>query len=257
MIMGRRQACCLPALALLVPVLLSLACGKTGATDDPGSSGATRGTAPTETVSRGKEGTPESPARDRADTLVVRSFPPGHEVYVVPEREAETMLGEPSPQYLVGETPVEVVLDPGTYHVYVKHERARFMDDGMDNQVFTMIEGDESGWVPTARIYYITKESGHQAIVTALLWPEGQSADEFIASLPEEELFEFSLDDVAALVERHHVPEDDWGPLLSMLCKTGKGLWYGDDPSVDYLFIYTVEPGRMETQWGGTAEPGS
>jgi hypothetical protein len=233
--MNERRSHGASLLALVVLVVASLACLKTEPTDEPGASEATTGTAPTETVSREKESTPESPTSDHSDVLVVRSFPPGHQAYVVPERQAETMPGDPYPEYLVGETPVEVVLEPGTYHVYVKHERARFMDDGMDNQVFAMIEGDGSGWVPTAKIYHVTKESGHQAIVTALLWPQGQSVEEFIASLPEE----------------------DWNPLLSMLCRTGKALWYGEDPLADYLFIYVVEPGRIETQWGGTAEPGS
>jgi hypothetical protein len=255
--MNERRSHGASLLALVVLVVASLACLKTEPTDEPGASEATTGTAPTETVSREKESTPESPTSDHSDVLVVRSFPSGHQAYVVPERQAETMPGDPYPEYLVGETPVEVVLEPGTYHVYVKHERARFMDDGMDNQVFAMIEGDGSGWVPTAKIYHVTKESGHQAIVTALLWPQGQSVEEFIASLPEEELFEFSLEDIATFVEMHHIPEEDWNPLLSMLCRTGKALWYGEDPLADYLFIYVVEPGRIETQWGGTAEPGS
>ena len=62
-------------------------------------------------------------------TLVVRSFPPGAETYVVPKKVAEGMLGTvalASDEYFVGYTPVETELDPGEHHVTIKHEPAHF-----------------------------------------------------------------------------------------------------------------------------------
>jgi len=191
------------------------------------------------------------------DTLIVRSFPPGQEVYVVPEKAAQGILGTTNltaEEYFMGHTPLEISIEPGTYCVTIKHEPARLLDDGTDNILFQMKEGDENGWLQMAKIYDITKDPDHQAIVTALIWPEDQSPEEFIATLPEEELFEVTLESFEPVLQRHHIPTEDWDSMLTMLRRTGKAVWQGEDPS-DYLIIYFVEPDRMEAKWGGIATP--
>jgi hypothetical protein len=218
---------------------------------------AEKATTPSSSSGDKEETIPIEKATPTPDTLVVRSFPPGQEVYVVPEKVAQGTLGTASltaEKYFVGHTPLEIALEAGTYHVSVKHEPARFLDDGVDDTVFLLIEGDENKWMPTARIYYVTKSPDHQAMVTALLWPEGQSSEEFVATLPKDELFDISKESFEQVLQRHHIPEEDWDLLLTMLRRTGKAVWYGKDPS-DYLFIYLVEPDRMEAKWGGIATP--
>ncbi|MFL7791850.1 MAG: hypothetical protein AB8I69_06900 [Anaerolineae bacterium] len=192
-----------------------------------------------------------------ADTLIVRSFPSGREVYVVPEEAAQRAgpVDLTAEDYFVGRTPIEVSVEPGTYYVIVEHEPAtHLIDDGIDDTIFTMHEGEEGNWLLTGKIYEITKRTGYQAIVTALIWPERQSTEEFIATLPDEELFEVTLESLEPVLRKHHIPTRDWDLVLSMLRKTGKAIWQGENPA-DYLIIYFVEPDRMEARWGGTATP--
>jgi hypothetical protein len=251
---GRSVRYLAPLLALALLAVLSPACGQANPTEGPGLSLPTSEVAPTETTPAQKR-TPDQPKESGEDTLVVRSFPPGHGVYAVPEGVADTLLGAPPLDYLVGATPLEIALDPGAYCVYVEHAPTRYRNDGIHEIALTLVELSESGLKPTAKVYHVTKEAGHQAIVTALLWPEGQSAEDFVASLPDEDLFHFSLDDVAAFLELHHIPREDWDLLLSMLNKTGKAAWYGNDPLDDYLVIYVPEPGRIYRVCGGSATP--
>jgi hypothetical protein len=192
------------------------------------------------------------------DTLIVRSFPPGKKVYVVPEKATQGILGSANltaEEYFVGHTPLEVSIESGTYRVTIEHEpAANLLDDGTDNILFQMTEGDENGWLQMAKVYDVTKAPDHQAIVTALIWPKEQSAEEFIATLPEQELFEVSMESFEPVLQRHHIPREDWDTLLTMICRTGKAVWYGKDHS-DHLFIYFVAPDKIETRWGGIATP--
>lgn len=193
-------------------------------------------------------------------TLVVRSFPPGAETYVVPKKAAEGMMGTAmltSDEHFVGYTPVETELGPGEYCVTVKHEPARFRPDGEDDIIFqlTNVEDQENlGVIPIAKVYTITKSADHQAIVTALLWPEEQSLAEFVETLPDDELFTISEEDFEAMLQTHKVPKEDWEHLLTMLRRTGKAAWHGEDLS-DYLFIYFGEPRQLSVKWGGAAQP--
>jgi hypothetical protein len=193
------------------------------------------------------------------DTLIVRSFPPGKKVYVVPEEATQGTLGFANlnaKEYFVGHTPLEVSIEPGPYCVTIEHEpAAHLIDDGIDNTILTMEESDEGNkWFLTGKVYDINKTPNHQAIVTALIWPKEQSAEEFIATLPEEELFEVTLESFEPVLQRHHIPTEDWDLVLTMLRRTGKAVWQGKDSS-DYFVIYFVEPNRIEAKWGGTATP--
>ncbi len=194
------------------------------------------------------------------DTLVVRSFPPGAETYVVPKKVAEGMLSTvalTSDEYFVGYTPVETELEPGEYRVTIKHEPAHFRRDGEDDIIFQLVNVEDQenlGVTPIAKVYAITKSADHQAIVTALLWPEGQSLAEFVETLPDDELFTISEEDFEAMLQTHKVPKEDWEHLLTMLRRTGKAAWHGEDPS-DYLFIYFGEPRQLSVKWGGAAQP--
>jgi len=193
-----------------------------------------------------------------ADTLIVRSFPPDQKVYVVPEKAAQGMVGSANltaEEYFVGHTPLEVSIEPGTYRVTIEHEPAHLLNDGESEIIFLFTEeSDEGRFTPKAKIYDITKTSDNQAIVTALIWPEEQSAEEFVATLPEEELFEVSRESFEPVLHRHHIPREDWDLLLTMLRRTGKAVWYGKDRS-DHLFIYFVATDRMDARWGGVATP--
>lgn len=192
------------------------------------------------------------------DTLIVRSFPPDQKVYVVPEKAAQGMVGSANltaEEYFVGHTPLEVSIEPGTYRVTIDHEPAHLLNDRESEIIFLFTEeSDENRFTPKAKIYDITKLPDHQAIVTALIWPEEQSAEEFVATLPEEELFEVSMESFEPVLQRHHIPREDWDLLLTMLRRTGKAVWYGQDRS-DHLFIYFVAPDRMDARWGGSATP--
>jgi hypothetical protein len=201
---------------------------------------------------------PPTPTPPAPGTLIVRSFPSDQKVYVVPEKAAQGVVGSANltaEEYFAGHTPLEVSIEPGTYRVTIEHEPARLLNDGESETIFLFTEeSDEDRFTPMAKIYDITKAPDRQAIVTALIWPEEQSPEEFVATLPEEELFEVSRESFEPVLQRHHIPREDWGLLLTMLRKTGKAVWYGQDRS-DHLFIYFVAPDRMDARWGGAATP--
>jgi len=202
---------------------------------------------PTEETAVTEQATPDP------GTLVVRSFPPGAEAYVVPKKVAEGMLGGSviltSDEYFVGYTPAETELEPGVYYVTVEHEPAHFRDDGEDEVIFQIIDKEDQERTITqiAKVYIITKSDDHQTIVTALLWPEDQSLAEFVETLPDDELFTISNitdEDFEVMLQTHKVPEEDWENLLTMFRRTGKAAWHGED-LLDYFFIYCEEPHRL------------
>jgi hypothetical protein len=181
------------------------------------------------------------------DTVIVRTFPSGLKTYVVPEKYKEGPFGISnleSEDYFVGHTPLEVELEPGEYWVNIVYKRMDFREDGEDEKTFSMTN-DDKNWLPRAKAYKISKRTGHQPIVTALFWHKKQSLKEFVKTLPDKELFK--LVDVKFFQDtfkEHRIPSKDWKYLLLMLRRTGKAVWYGDDPT-DYVFVYYTEQDRL------------
>jgi WD40 repeat protein/uncharacterized protein YraI len=197
-----------------------------------------------------------SPGGD--DTLLVRSFPPGLEVYVVPADKAVGSFGESyttHPDYLAGNTPLEIALDPGDYWVTVSKmdDPIDFRADGEDNTVFAIdldAQGQVTGTETVGKSYLITKKVGHQAIVTALFWPKDQALVDFVASLPEENVLSFTDEGgiwenfLTEIFQTHNIPPDDQPYLVQMLSKTGKAVWYSPDSS-QHLYVYFNEPTQV------------
>src|SRR5690606_36078015 len=124
-----------------------------------------------------------------------------------------------------------------------------FWEDGETNIMFVLgLDEDDqtvSTLTPAGKSYTVTKDAGLQTIVTALFWPKDQSLEDFVATLPDEHLFE--IGDEAfyqGKFQDHQIPPEDWPALLLMLRRTGKLIWYSPDAS-EHLFIYFVGPGRV------------
>jgi WD40 repeat protein len=199
-----------------------------------------------------------TPSPSGGDTLLVRSSPPGLKVYVVPSDKAVGSFGESyttHPDYLVGNTPLEIALDPGEYWVTVSKmdDPIDFRADGEDNTIF-IVDLDEQGQVTgtetAGKSYLITKKAGHQALVTALFWPKNQALADFVASLPEENVLGFTdeggvwEDFLTKIFQSHNIPPEDQPYLVQMLSKTGKAVWYSPDSS-QHLYVYFNEPGQV------------
>lgn len=193
------------------------------------------------------------PALD-GDTLLVRSFPAGLPVYVVPADLANGAMGDiyvTSPDYLRGNTPLEIPLDPGDYRVTITNydHPFEFWEDGETNIMF-VLGLDEDGQTmssvtPAGKSYSVTKDAGKQTIVTSLFWPKDQSLEDFVASIPDQPLFEISYEEFfQTKFQDHRIPPEDWPLLLSMLGRTGKLVWYSPDAS-DHLFIYFTGPDEI------------
>jgi WD40 repeat protein len=214
--------------------------------------------APAETVTATATAAPSNESSSGDDTLLVRSFPPGLEVYVVPADKAVGSFGESyttHPDYLVGNTPLEMALEPGDYWVTVSKmdDPIDFRADGEDNTVFRVYldaQGQVTGTVTAGKSYLITKKAGHQALVTALFWPKNQALADFVASLPEGNVLGF-IDEggvwekfLTETFQTHNIPPEDQPYLVRMLSKTGKAVWYSPDSS-QHLYVYFNEPGQV------------
>ena len=155
------------------------------------------------------------PALD-GDTLLVRSFPAGLPVYVVPADLANGAMGDiyvTSPDYLRGNTPLEIPLEPGDYRVTITNydHPFEFWEDGETNIMF-VLGLDEDGQTmssvtPAGKSYSVTKDAGKQTIVTSLFWPKDQSLEDFVASIPDQPLFEISYEEFfQTKFQDHRIP---------------------------------------------------
>ena len=232
-------------MALTILALASLACGNISLPQlgRPSVVPPTRVASPTQAAS--------------PDTLVVRSYPPGLKVYVVPQSrltggDLDTIYLT-SKDYFVGYTPVETKLESGEYRVTITNfdTPIDFREDGEVNKIFSLdLEGDKiAAMKPAGKTYAITKRAGHTALVTALFWAKGQSLEEFAQALPGDEVFKAAEADFEKLFQKHGVPQKDWAILLSMLRRAGKAVWYDTDPA-HYLIVYFIEPDQVTVSFG-------
>ena len=197
----------------------------------------------TETSSASKETT------SRTDTLIVRSHPTGLKTYIIPLKEFSP-YGWDSPKNLAGETPVEITLKPGEYRVFITNYDVpgyssreagglKFLNDGEID-----VRCAARNWVCGGKLYSIIKHHspGKKAMLTALFYPEDQSLEDFIKTLPHEDLFDLadSRSGYEKIFHRHKIPSKDWDLLLTMLRKTGKTIWYNLDRS-DYMYLWFFE----------------
>jgi len=157
------------------------------------------------------------------DTLLIRSFPAGLPVFVVPADLANGAMGDiyvTSPNYLRGNTPLEIPVEPGEYRVTITHydQPADFREDGEVSIMYVLGIGDDgqtvSAVTPGGKSYAVTKNAGQPAIVTALFWPKDQSLRDFVASLPQEELFDIGDEQFyVRKFQDNGIPHEDWPDL--------------------------------------------
>jgi hypothetical protein len=194
-----------------------------------------------------------------SDTLLIRSFPIGLNAYVVPKDVAEGMLGTvkmTAEEYFVGQTPVEVDLEPGEYRVTVElDESFKFRQDSEVSILYVLAGAGEMA--PIAKIYALDKRSDEKAYITALFWPEEMALAEYVTSLPEEQLF--PLNDETFFRESfaaYGIPDQDWPFLLAMLSQTGKAVWYSPD-SAQRVLLYFTAPGNIVAEPSLPSSPAS
>ena len=177
---------------------------------------------------------------------------------MVPADEAIGSSGVSStthPDYLVGNTPLEIELEPDEYWVTVlkMDDPIDFRADGEDDTVFRVYldaQGQMTGAVTAGKSYLITKTVGRQVMVTALFWPKDQPLTDFVASLPEENVLGFTDEGsvweklLTDILQTHSIPPEDQPYLVQMLNKTGKLVWYSPDSS-RHLYVYFNEPTQV------------
>ena len=182
------------------------------------------------------------------ETLVVRSYPSGLKTYVVPKSKLSggdlDTIYLTAKEYLVGQTPVEVKLEPGEYRVTITNFDAPidFREDGEVSKIFVLdLDGNNVASMKLGgKTYAVTKRAGRQAFVSALFWPKDQPLGDFVKGLPADEMFPAAEQSFEPIFQNYQVPTKDRGYLLSMLRRTGKAVWYGTGPS-QHLFIYFIE----------------
>jgi len=178
------------------------------------------------------------------DTLLVYSFPTNVEVFVTPKEKLTgsgiDVIYLTSKDYLAGRTPLEIELEPGEYRVTVNNPDDP-IDFRPDNEASVIQTLTENGLEWTGKSYAVTKRAEHAAIVSAPFWPAGQSLEEFVASLPDEILFDIpDAAEFERILRDHDVPEGDWESLAAMLQRTGKAVWHGQDRADDVV-VYLAE----------------
>jgi hypothetical protein len=183
------------------------------------------------------------------DNLIVGSFPSGLKTYITPLDKFTgggiDIVNWTSKKFLVGTTPLEVPLKPGEYRVAITNydNPFEFRRDGEDEFLNILVQ-TEKGFseINGGKVYSVFKRAGHKAILTALFCPVGQSIEDFVKGLPNEDLFD--IDPWQTSFEKrfreHKVPKKEWKHLLTMLRKTGKAVWHSDEPS-HWLYIYFGE----------------
>ncbi len=177
--------------------------------------------------------------KNSPDSLVVLSHPIGLNTYVIPLDEFSPSIWATwsSKKYLVGQTPVKVSLKPGKYRVFVtnfdvdvsRHFREegeiRFFNDGE-----TRITCELPDFVCGGKLYSIEKYDSKMGLLTALFWNKGQSIEDFVKTLPKDDLFDLGSFDEETF-SRHDIPQENWNHLSAMWRKTGKAIWYSEERS--------------------------
>ena len=188
---------------------------------------------------------PEETPLGNADALLVRSHPSGLNTYVVPESKLTgSVFDYTDKEYLAGRTPLELVLPPGKYAVTIESDPpGDFRKTDEDVSVHSVSVVNDTRIDGTkALVYTIEKEAGRQNLVTALFWPEDQSLADFVEGLTGPAEFPPAAPDKADALEpiRTHagVPPEEWPLLLTMLSRTGKAVWYGDETEPKLVMHY-------------------
>jgi WD40 repeat protein len=178
-----------------------------------------------------------------SNRLFVLSVPVNQKVFVVPKAVVEGFMGEvklTSSDYFVGNTPLEVDLQPGDYYVTV--QLIEPFDFRQDTETARLDVLMPQGLVPSAKVYTLEKRADHAAIVTALFWPSGQTLAEFVDTLPDQERFDLiNEQSFETVFDELGIPPEDWGPLKTMLRRTGKANWFSLD-GTGHAYVYFAEP---------------
>jgi len=172
-------------------------------------------------------------------SLYILSVPSGLQVYVAPANKLPsdttsagvTLMGK---RFFLGRTPLRVELEPGQYKVAVQGDKNVSIIPRYDGEMSRMqaLVAKNTFMFP-AKLYAIEKKADRAGLVVSLLWPEKVPLWEFVNLIPDDDLFNCSLSlDWYGFREtfvKHDIPESDWEHLMSMLCRTGKAVWYNDN----------------------------
>ncbi len=193
----------------------------------------------------------ENGPQSTRSSLFILSFPVGLDVHLLAEdklgRYFNETLAMAAEENFVGTTPLKLELEPGLYKVAVgDYDRPMTCKRDGEDSIIAVVS--EDGFLPARKVYSFNKEATHAGILVALFWPKDQTLEEFVRTLPSEDLFVDpgpTVDHFKDDFEKHKVPREAWELLATMFQRTGKLVWHGAEPG-DYLI----------SQWVGLEEHG-
>jgi hypothetical protein len=171
-----------------------------------------------------------------AGSITVLSFPTAQDVYIVPKGHVNP--GDSSrftrQEYFAGRTPLQVARPAVNYYVVVKQSPGdSYETDGEINRLYLFPDkNDLSKMFTDAKVYSIVHDDNKRSFVSSLIWPGSMSPADFMKTLPSEELLVIPDEDLArikAVFKKNGVSEPDWEGLFTLLRKTGRTAWHGEN----------------------------
>ena len=168
-----------------------------------------------------------------AGSITVLSFPTAQDVYIVPKGHVNP--GDSSrftrKEYFAGRTPLQVARPAVNYYVVIKQAPADSYSP--DGEWYRLYAGqDPSKMFTDAKVYSIIHDDSKRSFVSSLIWPASMTAADFMKTLPSEALLTVPEADTARIktvFQKNGVPEQHWESLFTMLRKTGRTVWHGEN----------------------------
>jgi hypothetical protein len=216
-------------LAILLSIsflmVVTLACGKV-ALPTPNSTPVVKATMPAGADTKAPQAEPTAMKQETnaPDTLVVRSYPPGYKVYVVPARDLSgfsmDVIKLTRKEYLVGQTPLDVTLEPGDYTVTVgdPDHPADFRTNSGEDSIIKVFNAKGEA-TSIGQTYKLIKKAGDRVLLTALFWRKDQTLTDFVNGLTGPDEFPAEL--------------EAFEPILR-----GKAVWYGAEQNKSSMYMY-------------------
>lgn len=180
---------------------------------------------------------PQVPAgmpAETEDVLWIASAPAGAEVEVMP-------LTKDKPPWKgfkkFGPTPIKEKVPPGEYQVriYPNRQLVERIEEGevpFENDGWTRAEFEKKTRILESLVYNVTKGSGKPATLIALFQPTGMDLEDFVQTLPAQQVYDFTDRKVEGILLGMHVPKKEVPTILEGLHRGGKVVWTGSNRSL-------------------------